>query len=264
MDLGAEQTLLHDILREAGDIALKHFRQSIAVTTKDDNTPVTEADFAVDRHLKKRLLEAFPDYGWVSEESQTEPDRETGRVWVVDPIDGTRAFVHDRDDWCVSVALVENGSPVLAGIYRACTDDMYEARITAGATLNNKPMKVTARRKPDGCRVVAYEDALRRPEWHEPWPEMSYQKLNSMALRLAVVASGDCDAVVTLSGKSDWDLAAGDLLVHEAGGKITDFSGQPFDYGGAFLRKPNIVAAGSLLHSDLLDRTKKWSQSDHS
>jgi len=252
------QATLHTVLREAGDVALTYFGRDPVVQTKKDNTPVTEADYAVDRHINTRLREACPGFGWISEESQTEPARKTSRMWIVDPIDGTRAFVNERDDWCVSIGLVEDGDVILAGIYQPCTDDLYEARRGFGATLNGQQASVSGKRSVDGCRVIAYKQALARPEWPEPWPDMTYGHLNSMALRLANVASGASDAVVTLSGKSDWDLAAGDLLVQEAGGKITDFGGQPFRYGGDELRKPDIVAAGRFLHPDLVARTRNW------
>jgi myo-inositol-1(or 4)-monophosphatase len=252
------QAALHDVLREAGEVALKFFGRDPVVQMKKDNTPVTEADFAVDRHINKRLRDLSPGYGWISEESQTEPARDTSRTWIVDPIDGTRAFVRERDDWCISIGLIEDGEVILAGIYQPRGDDLYEACRGFGATLNGRPASVSSNRKIDGCRMIAYREALSRPEWPEPWPEMTYGHLNSMALRLAKVASGASDAVVTLSGKSDWDLAAGDLLVQEAGGKITDFGGQLFQYGGDVLRKPDIVAAGRYLHPDLVERTRNW------
>ncbi len=257
-DIADVQAALHKVLREAGEVALKFFGRNPVVQTKEDNTPVTEADFAVDRHINTRLREVCPGYGWISEESHAEPALKSSRTWIVDPIDGTRAFVRERDDWCISIGLVENGEVILAGIYQPRTGDIYEAHRGYGATLNGRPASVSPKRKIEGCRVIAYEQALSRPEWPEPWPDMTYSHLNSMALRLANVASGDSDAVVTLSGKSDWDLAAGDLLVQEAGGKITDFGGQPFRYGGDVLRKPDIVAAGKFLHPGLVERTRNW------
>ncbi len=252
------QAALHEVLREAGEVALRYFGRDPIVKTKKDNTPVTEADIAVDRHIYARLRAACPGYGWISEESQTEPAHKTNRTWIVDPIDGTRAFVRKRDDWCVSIGLVEDGKVILAGIYQPRTDDLYEARLGYGAILNGHPARVSPKRKIKGCRVIAYKEALSRPEWPEPWPDMTYGHLNSMALRLANIASGASDAMITLSGKSDWDLAAGDLLVQEAGGKITDFGGQPFQYGGDVLRKPDIIAAGKYLHPGLVDRTRNW------
>lgn len=260
--LGTESRLLTDVLQEAGEVAMRFFSRDPVVRQKSDSTPVTEADFAVDRHIRRRLLGGFPDDGWISEESVRQASGDQGRAWIVDPIDGTRAFVRERDDWCISIALVQSGCPILAGILHVTKGDLYLAQAGGGTTLNGQLVAVSKTTRVNGAKIVAYQHALGREEWPRSWPELQYRKLNSMALRLASVASGENDAVVTLSRKSDWDLAAGDLLVQEAGGNITDFAGRRFIYGGEVLRKPNIVAAGKPLHSALLDRTAEWPVED--
>jgi len=256
--LGAERDVLCAAIHQAGETALDYFRDDNKVTKKQDNTPVTEADFASDRVLRDRLLSAFPDYGWISEESAQQTGRHNNRTWIVDPIDGTRAFVRGHEDWCISAALIDGDRPVLAAIFLPCSDDLYLATFGGGASLNGHPLQTSGRSDVAGCRMIGYQDLFRSRKWAKRWPTMTIESYNSMAVRMARVAQGHGDATLTVNAKSDWDLAAADLLVQEAGGIVTDIWGEPFRYGRSPLRKPNVLASGAMLHGNLVDLSRGW------
>ncbi len=259
--LEEESRVLRDAVQVAGETALRFFRNDPMVSTKRDNTPVSEADIAADAILMRLLSDNFADYGWISEESAFRPAQNGSRTWIVDPLDGTRAFVKGREDWSVSVALIEEGRPVIAAIFCPCSGDLYEASAGQGAFVNGKRLRTSEQNAIEGCRMIGYQDLFRSRKWTRPWPAMKVEIFNSMAVRLAYMAAGRCDAVLTINAKSDWDLAAADLLVQEAGGNVTDIDGVPFKYGKGAMRKPNVLASGAMLHGKLLDQLRGWTGS---
>src|SRR6201990_2238321 len=153
--LSRDAELLKDTVREAGALALSLFRTELKNWTKGASSPVSEADIAVNDLLEKRLRSATPDYGWVSEESADDPSR-LGKqlVWIVDPIDGTRGYLAGKEDWCVSVALVEDASPVLAGVFVPASDEFFFAMRGQGASLNDIPVRAAAGTELDFSRVA--------------------------------------------------------------------------------------------------------------
>jgi myo-inositol-1(or 4)-monophosphatase len=254
VDLTDDQTLLVEAVREAGAIALRHFRTEMKVWDKH-GTPVSDADIAVNQHLQRRLGEARPDYGWLSEETEDDTRRlDRRRVWVVDPIDGTRAFVDGLPHFCHSVALVEDGRPALAALYNPAADEFYDAAAGQGARLNGRAIRVSDRSDIEGCRIAAFEPMFRHPAWREPWPTMQVVQPNSVAYRLALVASGSVDAAFGLNAKQDWDLAAADLIVHEAGGRVTAHDGRPLQYNTSVTTQRSYLAAGPAMYDALFAR----------
>jgi myo-inositol-1(or 4)-monophosphatase len=251
----ADAELLREAVREAGALARSLFQQSVKRWTKSDGSPVTEADLAVDKLLKERLAAARKDYGWLSEETPDTDERLTKReVWIVDPIDGTRAFAHGGDEWCVAAALLIGGRPALAAIYRPMTEDLYEARQGEGASLNGRPLRMTD--KPQGlagARILGNAAALKQLQAKAPVTAIASAS-TPLAMRLARVAQGDLEAALSTSPKHDWDLAAGDLLVHEAGGTVTGLDGKKFTYNRRETRQANYVASSHGLHAALLER----------
>lgn len=256
--LEQEQNVLRIAVKAAGDAALQLFGTDQVITTKTDNSPVSAADYAADVILKNHLLEQFPDYGWISEESTSRLAKPGNRTWIVDPIDGTRAFIRGREDWSICAALIENERPILAAIFVPCSDDLYMAHAGHGATLNGNLLKTSTQSTIDGCRMIGYRTLFQSKRWKDPWPPMKMEMFNSMAIRLALVADGRCDAALSMNAKSDWDLAAADLLVQEAGGLVTDINGASFRYGQMPMRKQNVLASGIPLHDKLLDQTRGW------
>lgn len=242
-------SLLADAAREAGRIALGYFRRDPKVWIKGASSPVSEADIAADRYLHTTLTAARPDYGWLSEESVDTPDRlERQRVFVVDPIDGTRGFIDGHPDWCVSVAIVEGDTPVAAALYAPALDEMFEAAAGAGARLNGAVLAVSGRTTLSGARIAGPARHLRAMVAHG-MDARERRFTPSLAYRFALVAAGRVDVATARSGAYDWDLAAVDLLVHEAGGTLCDLGGGRLRFNGVEPRHPSLIAATPALAS---------------
>ncbi len=257
-DGSSDFDLLRDAVREAGAAAREMFESGVEHWNKADGTPVSQADLTVDTLLRERLLQGRHGYGWLSEETHDEPSRLLrSRVWVVDPIDGTRAFLRGDPHWTISVALVEAGRPVLAAVFNPVTDEFFEAVAGGGARRNGDTIKASGRSDLEGSRILIHKDVARSKTWHTPWPDMAREMRNSVAYRLCLVAAGTFDATMVMSAKSEWDLAGGDLIVHEAGGRVTTHAGDDFAYNQANSRVPNVVAAGPGLYDELLDRAQR-------
>ncbi|TCT02923.1 3'(2'),5'-bisphosphate nucleotidase CysQ [Aquabacter spiritensis] len=242
--------LLAETVAAAGAIALGLFRSDLRTWNKQNDSPVTEADIAVDRFLRAELGALAPDYGWLSEESIDGPDRlARQRVWVVDPIDGTRAYLEGRADWAVSVALVESGRPIVGVLFAPVTGEMMIAARGAGATRNASPMVASAKPGLDQAAVsgpgflldrLADVGLTRMP------------RVRSLALRLARVATAELDVSLASANSHDWDIAAADLLVHEAGGALTGYDGAVPVYNASVPRHGPLVCAGPHLHAPML------------
>lgn len=255
---GNDQALLRDAVLEAGKIARRFAAQGFEKWDKKKGDPVTEADLAIDRYLRDTLLAARPDYGWLSEESEDDPERLTKRrVWIVDPIDGTRAFVKGRPQFAICASLVEEGRPVCAAVYNPSTERLYEAERGKGAYLNGQPIAVHDRAQVEHCRMLGYAPFFHNEAWVQKWPDMEISTFNSVALRMVHVATGEWDACVSFTWKSDWDIAASDLIVSEAGGRITNHKGEAFFYNQASTRHRGLVVAGPRLHRRLIARLEE-------
>jgi myo-inositol-1(or 4)-monophosphatase len=254
--LEEDYALLKIAARDAGELALTYFKQQILVNRKADGSEVSEADIAVDTALKLDLRTKRPDYGWLSEETEDDPERlDRRRVWMVDPIDGTNAFLRHVPEWTVSAALVEDGQPVIGIVYNPATKEFFHAMRGNGAFLNDKPIAASTKSTLDGALLIASGGLFKKKIWKEPWPEVKTRWVNSVAYRLALVASGEADATISLSAKCEWDLAAAALIVEEAGGAITDHHGEPHVYNRPSPRFTSLVASGKALHPLLIERT---------
>jgi myo-inositol-1(or 4)-monophosphatase len=250
-----DRALLQDrlslVVQEAGALALRTFRRPLRSWTKDASSPVSEADLAVDALLRDRLL-AIHDAGWLSEETEDDPSRlERTDVWVVDPIDGTRAYIAGLPEWTVSVALVSSGRPVVAALYAPASEEMFLSIAGGGVTLNGKTIRASAGEALDGAKFSGPKRRLDRLSEIAPGIEMM-PRVPSLALRLARVASGALDATFAGPNSHDWDLAAADLLLHEAGGALTTLSGRPLTYNRPDPVHDALIAAGGARHATLL------------
>lgn len=255
--VAAEAELLCEAIREAGEMAQDYFRRDPQSWRKDDDTPVSEADIAIDKALRERLTGARPDIGWLSEETHDDRSRlGCERLWIVDPIDGTRAFLEGRDAWCVAGALVANGRPVAAAVSAPEREEFYHARIAGGAWLNGERLRASPRDELDGAGVIAHQSFFKAQRWDRPWPPMRRGMSTSIVLRLCLIAAGRYDAALALGWKSDWDLAAGDLLVHEAGGAVSDLAGNPLRFNRHSTRQKGLVASAPGLYHDIIERTR--------
>ncbi len=251
--LDRDAALLEQAVREAGEIAMRFFRQSPKRWDKGEDDPVSEADLAIDVQLRAALADARPDYGWLSEESVDDKTRLDRRaVWIVDPIDGTRAFLDGRTHFSISVALVLDGQPVLAAVHAPAEDEFYAAALGGGATCNGQPIAVSARAGLRESRLLTSRGIFNRLKHHADMPGADWFHRSSIAWRLALAASGAYDASITMTQKSEWDVAAGDLLVREAGGLATDMKGAELVYNQPLPRLDSIIAAPPQLHAPLL------------
>jgi myo-inositol-1(or 4)-monophosphatase len=253
VDLTELAARLAACVREAGLLARSMFGTPVKNWTKGESSPVSEADIAVDRLLHERLTGEGSDFGWLSEESLDDPARLASRyVWIIDPIDGTRAYLASQPDWAVSAALVENGRPILACLYAPVTDEFFMATVGKGATRNNAPITATPGTSLTHARVAGPKSFLEQLAKSAP-PFTVVPRTRSLALRLARVAQGDYDVAIAGVDSHDWDLAAADLLVHEAGGVLTAIGGGTVIYNRPALRHGMLVAAGRDRHAALVE-----------
>jgi myo-inositol-1(or 4)-monophosphatase len=250
--LARDAELLKTTVREAGALALSLFRTDLKNWTKGASSPVSEADIAVNDLLEKRLRAATPDYGWLSEES-ADDERRLGKslVWIVDPIDGTRGYLAGREDWCVSVALVENTAPVLAAVFAPASDEFFFACHGQGATRNGMSVRATAGTALDFARVAGPKPLVER--LNRSSGEISlHPRIGSLALRLCRVAQGNLDAAFAGGNSRDWDLAAANLIVQEADGRMTALSGDAILYNRREVAHGMVVAAGRDRHASIV------------
>jgi len=240
------------VAREAGRIAAARCGGAFRRWEKEAGSPVCDVDLEVDAFLRDRLAKLDPDAGWLSEETVDSSDRmERRRLWVVDPIDGTRDFLRRRPGWCVSVALVEDRLPVLGVLDAPARGEHWTAAKGLGAWRNGEPLRASGRIELAGARVPA--DDL-------PSVDSDLRlvpKPNSIALRIALVAAGDADLVATLRWGHEWDIAAAALIASEAGAAVSGALGQPLVFNTASAQAFGILASAPGIHSAALERLRE-------
>jgi myo-inositol-1(or 4)-monophosphatase len=240
-----------DAVRSAGALALEASRKPLKTWTKGHDSPVSEVDIAVDALLKERLTAIMPDTGWLSEETEDDPARLVAhRVWIVDPIDGTRAFIAGRPDWTISVALVEGGRPIVAALHAPASEELFLAVADGGVTRNGHAIRASTGEGLSGVRVSGPKRFVDEVVAAAP-DAVVVPRVHSLALRLARVADATLDVAFAGGNSHDWDLAAADLLVHEAGGLLTTLAGATLSYNGAVPTHGTLVAAGRARHRAL-------------
>ncbi|MFZ5720623.1 MAG: 3'(2'),5'-bisphosphate nucleotidase CysQ [Pseudomonadota bacterium] len=248
--------LILDAAHEAGALARTIRRQGLEIEYKDDDgTPVTNADLAADRLLTERLRGARPEYGWLSEETADDRGRlNQRRIFVVDPIDGTRAFLNDRPWWSVAIAVVEDGRPIAGVVFAPELDETFTAAAGAGAARNGQVIRPSAATALENCRMVGDSLVFSHWSWPRPWPAMRIEQRSSTAYRMCLVAAGEFDAAVAPVRKSDWDVAAGDLIAREAGCFVGDHAGGEFRYNRARPSQASLICATPALAPLILER----------
>lgn len=252
--------LLHEAVVEAGRMALARYeRGDTRSWEKSPGHPVTSADLEANRILKERLTRARPDYGWLSEETALARDTHLNEtVWCVDPIDGTRAFMGGEPYWAIAGALVTGNRAVIGVVHAPALEETYWAELGKGAWLNGRRLFTSSQDEETGCRMIASESMLTHPAWSVPWPQMELArpKPNATLLRMCWVATGQWDATLALWRKSDWDLAAGAIIVEEAGGSASTHLGESFVFNRSEPAQRSLIAAGKRLHPLLVERVK--------
>lgn len=253
-DLAEEHVLLLEAVREAGALALRYFKEGTKSWNKSPDNPVSDADLAVDRMLFERLMGARRDFGWLSEETDDDARRlDKSHVWIVDPIDGTRAFLRGEPYFAISAALVVDGAPALGAVFNPAKDELFEAVRGGGARLNGAPIKASSCAVAEDAKMLASKRTFRNHDWTSVADNAEFHFVNSMAYRMAVVADGRYDATITMTNKSEWDIAAAHVLVEEAGGRVTRVDGGSITYNRKRVHHDNVLAAGRKLHGILVE-----------
>jgi myo-inositol-1(or 4)-monophosphatase len=234
--------LLNKYVHQAGQAIFQMAAEGFETAFKANQDPVTTADLKADTILREGLTRSFPGTGWLSEETRDDYSRlENKFVWVVDPIDGTKEFVSGIPEYALSVALVEDGLPILAAVYNPATKELFAAASGQGAWLNGKAIKAEHELLVKPLLLVSRSE-IKRGEFEPFEPFAQIRPCGSIAYKLALVAAGMADATFSLGPKNEWDIAAGVLLVSEAGGNVTDRNGAPFTFNQRITLVDGIVA----------------------
>jgi myo-inositol-1(or 4)-monophosphatase len=246
--LAAVAARVAEAVRNAGALALDASKKPLKTWVKGHDSPVSEVDIAVDALLKERLTAIMPDAAWLSEETEDDPARLAAhRLWIVDPIDGTRAFIAGRPDWTISVALVEGSRPIVAALYAPASEEFFLGVAGGGVTRNGLAIRASTGEGLAGVRVSGPKRFVDEVAAAAP-DAMVLPRVHSLALRLARVADATLDVAFAGGASHDWDLAAADLLVHEAGGLLTTLEGATLSYNGAIPTHGMLIAAGRARH----------------
>ena len=249
----ADLQLLRDAAEAAGRIAKRYFRADPEVWDKGGGQgPVTEADLEIDRMLRGELLGARPDYGWLSEESEDSSARLAAkRVFIIDPIDGTRAFINGEPSFSHSLAIAENGEITSAVVHLPIKAQSYTSTRGGGAFRNDAPIAVSATEATEGAQVLTRKPDLKPEHWLAPTGLQPHFR-PSLAYRLGLVAEGRYDAMLTLRPAWEWDVAAGDLIVREAGGVVRTTGGLPTRYNNRLPKLSGMVAGPEKLVKNII------------
>jgi myo-inositol-1(or 4)-monophosphatase len=250
-DLQSDLELALRAARAAAEVIRPAFRADMEVRYKDPDQPVTDADVEADRVIREVLIGGRPEYGWLSEETADSPERlERERLWVVDPIDGTNSFVQGIAEFAVSIGLVEGDRAVLGVVCNPATGEVYHAIEGGGAWLNGAPIRVS-----DGGgmpRVLCSRSELRRGEMDGIGESCTLHPLGSTAYKMVKVADGTGDAFVSFGPKHEWDVCGAEVIVREAGGRVTGLDGEPFRYNQPRPSWRGVAASNGRVHQAVL------------
>lgn len=247
--------LLIAAAHEAGRIAMRHWKADPKVWEKPGQGPVTEADLEVNAMLAAQLQVARPGYGWLSEETPDDAVRlECEHVFIIDPIDGTRAFIHGERHFSHSLAVARNGVVTAAVVYLPALDRLYAAHENGPVTVDGVVISVAETAQPDGANILMQKSILGAEHWIGTPPDLKRHFRASMAYRLCLVADGAFDGMIALRDAWEWDIAAGSLIAERAGAKVTDKAGQPLRFNSVGAKSSGIFAMPPGLHDEIFRR----------
>ncbi len=254
-----ELDLLVAAAREGGEIAMRWRREGARSWEKAAGAgPVSEADIEIDRMLHARLLGARPGYGWLSEEKEDDAARLAHeRIFIVDPIDGTRAYIRGDDGFCIALAVAEAGEVIAAAAHFPAKGETYWAEKGGGAFRDGAPLHISGRSEIDGAAALAGKPQMVPSSWPGGPPPVNRAFRNSLVERHCLVAQGSFDLAFTLRQAWEWDVAAGALIAEEAGATVTTAEGGRWRYNAPMPRMPGVVAGPAALHADILARLRK-------
>ncbi|MHA1397667.1 MAG: 3'(2'),5'-bisphosphate nucleotidase CysQ [Candidatus Heimdallarchaeaceae archaeon] len=252
-NLDAIHLILRQTINKANKALLEIVEEGFEKHFKENDDPVTTGDLVVNTILQTELTEHFPSIGWLSEETRDNIERlKKEKVWVVDPIDGTKEFVQGIPEYSISVALIEKGEPIVAIISNPLKKEVYSAMKGYGAFLNDAPIHVKEvyHNKPT---ILASRSEIKRGEWKQFEEKANIIPTGSIAYKLALIAAGEADATFSLGPKHEWDIAAGCLLVEEAGGHVSDKYGQKFMFNQKNTLVNSIVASSLVARKHIFE-----------
>ena len=253
----ADLTLLEQAARKAGELALTYWGGSFQHWDKpEDAGPVTEADLAVNDLLQDTLMGARPTYGWLSEETQDDAARlGKDRCFIIDPIDGTRSFMAGEKTWSHSIAVVEHGQVIAGVVYLPATNIMYRAARGHGAFVGGTRMNIKCAEYLENTRILANRAVMTSCHWLDGVaPNIDRHHRPSLAYRMAAVAEGKFDGMITLRPTWEWDVAAGALMVEEAGGTVCDRTGHPVGFNNPTPQSKGLIATSVTLRDQFLEK----------
>ena len=231
--------------KEAGDVILKYYKSKYEIKDKSYHNPVTTADKEADETIKKILMNNFPDYGWLSEETVDSSERLLKeKVWVVDPLDGTKEFIEGIPNFVVSIGLVKEGNPILGILYNPVTKELFSASKGEGAFLNNERISCSSKEKTEEMVILNSRSETRRGLWN-PYKDKFkvLEPIGSVAYKLGLTAAAKADVFASLRPKNEWDICAGNCIINESGGKLIDLNGNQRKYNlENTLIQPGLIA----------------------
>jgi myo-inositol-1(or 4)-monophosphatase len=249
-----ELGVAEEAARRAGAIIRECYERGVSVAYKDaaQDNPVTVADTAADACIRECIRTAFPQDGWLSEETKDSHERlSRRRVWIVDPLDGTKEFVQHIPELCVCIALVEDGVPVLGVSYNPITDELFAGARGRGLTVNGAPARTSATAVLADARILASRSENSRGEWDAFKPHVHVELTGSVAFKLALIAAGRGDGTFSLTPKHEWDICAGAALIAAGGGRITDCFGAPLQFNRERPLLPGLIATNAALYDPI-------------
>lgn len=250
-------TVARQAVQRAGDLVLSYYSSQYEVQSKGLDNPVTSADLAANQVLRSTLLAAFPEAGWLSEESADDLTRlQRDVVWIIDPLDGTKEFIQGVDEFVIVAALVIREHVAVAVTYNPVRRELLHACRGQGTFCNDQPVRVSTTAQLPGAVVLASRSETSRGEWERFRDVLTVRPMGSVAYKLAQVARGVCDLTFSLVPKNEWDICAGTLLVTEAGGQVTDLQGQPFRFNQPNPLRAGLIASNGHLHRPILQLTQ--------
>jgi len=268
-DLRRELELAREAALSAGEIVERYFRdRGFEIDQKGKDNPVTTADFDADSEIKRLLHAPFPEYGWLSEESADNSDRlSCRRLWIVDPLDGTKEFIKGIPEFVIAIALAEDGHPILGVTYNPIKREMFWCARSRGCYMidgtafpgcsadqlenRSEQVHVTPTATLEHATVLASRSETSRGEWKRYEGKLRVNPIGSVAYKLALVAAGRADATFTRTPKSEWDIASGAALIIAAGGRITDIDGSEMRFNKPSVKLKGFVASNALLHQEI-------------
>ena len=231
--------------KEAGDVILKYYKSKYEIKDKSYHNPVTTADKEADETIKKILMTNFPDYGWLSEETVDSSERLLKeKVWVVDPLDGTKEFIEGIPNFVVSIGLVKEGNPILGILYNPVTKELFSASKGEGAFLNNERISCSSKEKTEEMVILNSRSETQHGLWNPYKNKFKVlEPIGSVAYKLGLTAAAKADVFASLRPKNEWDICAGNCIINESGGKLIDLNGNQRKYNlENTLIQPGLIA----------------------